>query len=222
RVDAAARRRPRRGRCGGRAKVWAPPQQAGSSKSIRPLPSSSRQLPQISAGVVSAAGGQPERSTLRQSAAQARVPPAHVRPPRSSPSQTSPHSSSITPLPHSSSPLASQPSQSTVLPSSHSSSQSTTPLPTASMLQCDEQPSQLSALPSSHCSPGSSRPSPQRGGEGGPFGVHGPVVNAPQPLQVRNEPPGDVQATSPSHTSPASTMPSPHTGPGGSVVVVVD
>src|SRR5262249_25624119 len=108
-----------------------------------------------------------------------------------------------------------------VWPPSPSSSQSTTPLPTASMLQCDEQPSQLSALPSSHCSPGSSRPSPQRGGGGGPSGGHGPVVNAPQPLQVGNEPPGDVHATSPSHTSPASTMPSPHTGPGGSVVVVV-
>ena len=175
------------------------------------------QLPHTSGG--SAADGHWLRSTLRQSAAQVTTPPAQVCPATSPPSHTSPHSPSITSLPHSRVPLESQPSQSTVLPSSHSSSQSTMPLPTRSTVQRAEQPSQSAALPSSHSSPGSRTPSPQ-GSDGG--GVQEPDVNEPQALQSRKEPPGDVQVTSPSHTSPGSTTPSPHRPGEGRVVVVVE
>ena len=152
------------------------------------------------------------------------MPPAQVCPATSAPSQTSPHSASITPLPHSISPSPLQPSQSAVLPSSHSSPQSTTPLPTTSRVQAVEHPSQSLVLPSSHCSPASSTPSPQRDGDPGRVvvvAVQGPDVKAAQALQSRKDPPGEVQSTSPSQTSPGSTVPSPHRAGGGSVVLVV-
>src|SRR5262249_32138469 len=167
--------------------------------------------------------GQWDRSTLRQSGAQVMVPPGHVCPATSSPSQTSPHSASMTPLPHSISPSPLHPSQSAVLPSSHSSPQSTTPLPTTSRVQRAEQPSQSVVFPSSPCSPAATTPSPHRGDWPGSVVVvlHGPDVNAAQALQTRKDPPGDVQATSPSHTSPGSTTPLPQCAGAGRVVLVV-
>src|SRR4029077_18204978 len=199
------------------------PQHAGSSKSTSPFRSSSMQFPHISRGT-GADAGHCVRSTLRQSAAHVTVTPAHVCPPTSAPSQTSPHSPSITPLPHSISPSALQPSQSAVLPSSHSSPQSTTPLPTTSRVQAVEHPSQSLVLPSSHCSPASSTPSPQRDDDPGRVvvvEVQGPDVKAAQALQSRKDPPGELQRTSPSQTSPGSTIPSPQRADGGSVVLVV-